>query len=98
MTSEFDVVVIGGGVMGTSAARWLAKANRNVLLLERYEIGHSRGSSGGPTRIFRLTYHHPDYVRMTRRALDEWRALEAEAGETLLVTTAGLDLGRGGRT
>ncbi|HEX6331036.1 MAG TPA: N-methyl-L-tryptophan oxidase [Actinomycetota bacterium] len=98
MTSEFDVIVVGGGVMGTSAARWLANAGRSVLLLERFEVGHARGSSGGPTRIFRLTYHHPDYVRMARRALDEWRALEAEAGETLLVTTAGLDLGRAGRT
>ncbi|MGH2637458.1 MAG: FAD-dependent oxidoreductase, partial [Actinomycetota bacterium] len=63
----------------------------------RFEIGHARGSSGGPTRIFRLTYEHPDYVRMARRALDEWRALEAEAGEPLMITTAGLDLGRAGR-
>ncbi|MGH2636269.1 MAG: FAD-dependent oxidoreductase, partial [Actinomycetota bacterium] len=81
MPQGFDVIVVGGGVMGTSAARWLAKRNRSTLLLERFEIGHARGSSGGPTRIFRLTYEHPDYVRMARRALDEWRALEAEAGE-----------------
>jgi sarcosine oxidase len=97
VAADRDVIVVGGGVMGTSAARWLTKANRDVLLLERREIGHARGSSGGPTRIFRLTYHHPDYVRMARRALDEWRALEAEAGEPLLVTTGGLDLGEGGR-
>jgi sarcosine oxidase len=98
VTSDFDVVVIGGGAMGTSAARWLAKRNRTTLLLERFEIGHARGSSGGPTRIFRLTYDHPDYVRMARRALEEWRALEAEAEETLLITTAGLDLGVAGRS
>jgi sarcosine oxidase len=97
VTAEFDVIVVGGGVVGTSAARWLTKANRTVLLLERFEIGHHRGSSGGPTRIFRLTYHHPEYVRMARRALEEWRALEAEAGEALLITTAGVDLGVDGR-
>lgn len=98
MTRDFDAIVVGGGVMGTSAARRLARGNRNTLLLERFEIGHARGSSGGPTRIFRLTYHHPDYVRMARRALEEWRALEADAGEPLLITTAGLDVGVGGRS
>jgi sarcosine oxidase len=98
VTQDLDVVVVGAGVMGTSAARWLATRNRHTLLLERFEIGHARGSSGGPTRIFRLTYHHPDYVRMARLALEEWRALEAEAGEPLMVTTAGLDLGEGGRS
>jgi sarcosine oxidase len=95
---RFDVIVVGGGAMGTSAARWLARRDLSTLLLERFEIGHARGSSGGPTRIFRLTYEHPDDVRMARRALDEWRALEAEAGEPLLLTTGGLDLGRAGRS
>jgi sarcosine oxidase len=98
MTTRFDVVVVGGGVMGTAAARWLAARGRETLVLERFEIGHARGSSGGPTRIFRLTYEHPDYVRMARRALREWRALEDEAGEPLMITTAGLDLGEGGRS
>jgi sarcosine oxidase len=84
--------------MGTSTARWLAGRGRDTLLLERFEVGHGRGSSGGPTRVFRLTYEHPDDVRMARRALEEWRALESEADEPLMVTTAGLDLGRAGRS
>jgi sarcosine oxidase len=94
---DFDVVVVGGGVMGTATARSLVERGRHTLLLERFEIGHAHGSSGGPTRIFRLAYHHPDYVRMARLALSEWRELEARAGETLLVTTGSLDVGEGGR-
>ena len=97
MAEPFDVIVMGGGAMGTAAARTLSARGRNVVLLERFEIGHARGSSGGPTRIFRLAYHHPDYVRMARLALQDWRELEAEAGEALLITTAGLDLGTAGR-
>ncbi len=72
-------------------------SNRLKEFLDRFEIGHSKGSSGGPTRIFRISYHHPDYVRMARVALEEWRDLEAKAGETLLVTTGGIDVGAGGR-
>jgi monomeric sarcosine oxidase len=98
VTQRFDVIVVGAGVIGTSTARWLAARGRNTLLLERFEIGHARGGSGGPTRVFRLTYDHPDYVRMARRALQEWRALEDEAGEPLMFTTAGLDVGIAGRS
>jgi sarcosine oxidase len=98
VTQRFDVIVVGAGAIGTSAARWLAARGRSTLLLERYEIGHARGSSGGPTRVFRLTYDNPDYVRMARRALEEWRVLEDEVGEPLMVTTAGLDVGRAGRS
>jgi sarcosine oxidase len=93
VTDAVDVVVVGGGAMGTAAARSLAARGREVLVLERFEIGHALGSSGGPTRIFRLSYHHPDYVRMARLAIASWRALEGETGEALLIPTGGLDLG-----
>src|SRR5918992_925907 len=77
---RWDAIVVGAGAMGTATAWHLARRGRAVLLLERSTIGHDRGSSHGPTRIFRLSYHHPDYVRMARRALEEWRGLEAGPG------------------
>jgi sarcosine oxidase len=92
---RWDAIVVGGGAMGTSAAWHLARRGRRTLLLERFAIGHDRGSSHGATRIFRLSYHHPDYVRMARLALDHWRELEDAAGEELLIGTGGLDAGAG---
>jgi sarcosine oxidase len=88
-----DVVIVGGGVMGTAAARALSSRGRAVLLLDRFALGHSSGSSGGSTRNFRLTYHDPVYVRMARAALDRWRRLESEAGLELLRVVGGLDVG-----
>ena len=79
--------------MGTAAARALAERGRDTLLLERSTIGHDRGSSAGRTRIFRLAYHDPDYVRLAQRALDAWRELESRAGERLLHPTGGVDAG-----
>jgi sarcosine oxidase len=74
-----DVVVIGLGAMGSAATLSLARRGVETVVLEQFEVGHARGSSHGPTRIFRLSYPHPDYVRMAERALPLWRELE-EAG------------------
>jgi sarcosine oxidase len=89
------VVVIGAGVMGSATARSLGARGVDVVLFEQFALGHSRGSSHGPVRIYRLSYPHPDYVRLSRRALPLWRELEEAAGERLLVTTGGLDCGPG---
>src|SRR3954468_7896828 len=98
MAESYDAILVGGGAIGTAAARTLAQRGRHTLLLERFDIAHARGSSGGPTRIFRLTYDHPEYVRMARLALDAWHELEDAADERLLITTAGLDIGPEGRS
>ncbi|MDP9243222.1 MAG: N-methyl-L-tryptophan oxidase [Actinomycetota bacterium] len=90
---RFDVVVVGAGAAGSAAARSLAGSGRSCALIERFELGHAAGSSHGSTRIFRLAYHHPDYVRMALRALEAWKELEDDAGERLLIRGGGLDIG-----
>jgi sarcosine oxidase len=98
MDGRWDAVVIGGGAMGTATALALARRGRRTLLVERFRIGHERGSSHGSTRIFRFSYHHPEYVRMAAAARDGWWDLEREAGQELLRTTGGLDVGPGAET
>jgi sarcosine oxidase len=93
MPERVDAIVVGGGAMGTAAALELARRGRDTTLLERFGIGHANGSSHGATRIFRLTYEHPTYVRMATLALDAWRELEDASGERLVAITGGLDVG-----
>jgi sarcosine oxidase len=92
MTERADAVVVGAGVMGLAAARALAQAGREPLVLEQFRAGHTRGSSHGATRIFRLAYEEPEWVRLAQEALPLWRELEAEAGETLLRFTGLIDI------
>jgi sarcosine oxidase len=94
MSERFDVVVVGGGAMGTAAARHLAMRGRRVLMIERFACGHDRGSSGGPTRIFRHVYDIPEYVRMTRLAREAWDELQDAGGVELIRVTGGIDLDR----
>ena len=93
MTDRVDVVVVGAGAMGSAAAWWLARAGRSVVVLERFEQGHSRGSSHGGSRIFRLQYADPLYVRLAQESLRLWRELEGDTGATLLDITGGIDHG-----
>jgi sarcosine oxidase len=91
--TEAEVVLIGGGVMGCATARALARRGHEVVLLERFAIGHTRGSSHGRSRIFRFSYDHPGYVRMAMESLPLWRDLERESGREILAITGGLDVG-----
>jgi sarcosine oxidase len=81
---DVDIVVVGAGVMGLATAHALRAAGRDVLVLERFRQGHRHGSSHGATRIFRLAYPEPRWVRLAQEALAGWRALEAESGAELL--------------
>lgn len=92
MTEHFNVIVIGAGVMGSAAAYHLAKDGQRVLLIERFEIAHTLGSSHGESRIFRFAYNNPDYARLAMQSYPHWRALEADSGEQLLEVVGGLDL------
>ena len=89
----YDVVVVGGGAMGAATAHALVTQGRRVALVEQFAAGHDRGSSHGPSRIFRLAYREAAYVPFAQRALELWRALSDECGEELLVTTGGIDHG-----
>jgi sarcosine oxidase len=93
VVERFDAIVVGGGAMGTAAARELANRGRHTLVLERFTFGHANGSSGGPTRIFRYAYHRADYVRLAMSALEAWRELEEASGQMLLRVTGGIDVG-----
>lgn len=70
--------------MGCATAWTLAADGHDVDLYERFEAGHEHGSSHGRTRIVRLAYPDPYWVRLAGEAMAGWRALEAESGERLL--------------
>jgi sarcosine oxidase len=90
---EFDVAVIGVGGIGSGAVYWAAKrTGAGVLGLERFELGHERGASQDHSRIIRLSYHAPAYVRFAQDAYAAWAELESDAGEQVVIRTGGLDL------
>ncbi len=90
---DAEVIVVGGGAMGSATTWQLARRGHEVMQLEQFERGHVRGSSHGRSRVFRLASLDPLYAGLARGALSEWRVLEAETGASLLTITGGVDHG-----
>ena len=93
MTKPYDVIVIGIGGMGSSTLYELARRGKRVLGIERYDIGHSMGSSHGETRMIRLAYFEgQSYVPMVLRAHRLWQDLGKRFNTSLMETTGTLDI------
>ena len=66
---DWDAIVVGLGGIGSGAAYWLSRSlGAGVLGLERFGLDHVNGASADHSRIIRLSYHRPDYVRLAQRA------------------------------
>lgn len=89
---EVDLVVVGLGALGSAAAWAGARRGARVVGLEQFELGHERGASQDHSRIIRLSYHTPGYVRLAHAAYDAWDLLAADTGEQVVEVTGGLDL------
>jgi glycine/D-amino acid oxidase-like deaminating enzyme len=81
-----QVVIVGAGTFGASLAWRLARQGRAVTLVDQFEPGDPRATSGGESRLIRCS-HGPYslYTETARRGRALWRELEAESGEALMV-------------
>ena len=89
---ETDVIVLGLGGIGSATAYWLARSGARVIGLERFALGHDRGASQDHSRIIRLSYHDPAYVRLAQAAYASWAEVSAESGAELVIRTGGIDI------
>jgi sarcosine oxidase len=93
LTRQVDYAVVGGGLLGLAAARALARAGREVTVLEQASAGHRGAGSAGSCRIFRLGYPDPGYVAAARQARGLWHELEADCGTQVLFPVPQLTFG-----
>jgi len=97
MKRDYEYIVLGLGGLGSGAAYWLSRtAGADVLGIEQFDLGHSRGESQDHSRIIRLSYHTPGYVELAKRAYACWAQVEEDGKERCVLKTGGLDLGPAG--
>jgi sarcosine oxidase len=84
----YDVAIVGAGVFGAWAAWHLARSGRKVALIDQYGAGHARSSSGGESRVIRISYGgDPIYSPMALDSLRQWQLLSTRSALPLFHQT-----------
>ncbi|XP_061339356.1 probable sarcosine oxidase [Gastrolobium bilobum] len=92
--SQFDVIIVGGGVMGSSTAYHAAKRGLRILLLEQFDFLHHRGSSHGESRTIRVTYLQDYYTPLVIESYKLWQEAQAQVGYKVYFKAHHFDMGR----
>jgi len=89
------VLVVGGGIFGTTGALALARRGHNVEMLDPGPLPHSDASSTDISKVIRMDYGADGfYMALMERAMDGWRAWNAEWDKPLFHETGFLLLTR----
>src|SRR5947209_13726755 len=89
MTETTDIIIIGGGVMGTSIAYHLAKqGERRILLLEQQAI--CSGTTGRSGAIVRQHYSNDFSIRMAKESLAVFQRFDDVIGGDAGFLTTGM--------
>lgn len=88
LPKEVDVVVIGGGIIGTSTALELAERGLRVVLCEKGGIGQEQSSRNWGW--VRITRRDPREVPLMAEALRIWNTLDQRTGRNTGYTRAGI--------
>jgi sarcosine oxidase, subunit beta len=76
--TNFDVVVVGCGVIGGSIAYHAARQGMRVLVIERGEVAQSPAASWASAGGVRRQGRHPAEAPLASEAIVRWPTLEAE--------------------
>lgn len=72
------VAVVGAGVMGCATAWALRERGVDATVYEQFDLDNTRGSSHGRSRIFRIAYPDPYWIRLAQEAYVGWKDLDPD--------------------
>lgn len=87
MSNTFDVIVIGAGISGASAACRLARAGHRVVIIDRF--APAMMASGWTLAGVRQSGRHPAELPLAKRAVEIWAGLDEDLGAPTYYTRKG---------
>lgn len=91
--NSFDIIIIGGGAIGLSAAYHAGKRGLRTLVLEKNGVLNDAGSSAGASRQFRLQYAQQYMAELSLASQEYWAELQAYSQKPLIQQNGSLWFG-----
>ena len=89
--SIVDFCVVGGGMMGSACARWLAEGGASVALVQPPEgAGGVVASHWDAARITRRVAADRDWARLSQRSIDRYADVAARSGVEVFTASGAL--------
>ena len=88
MPASADTVVIGAGIVGVSAAYWLARAGQKVVLIEKGQVGAEQSSRNWGW--CRQQNRDARELPLATRSLSLWEGMAADIGDDMGFSRCGL--------
>src|SRR5438067_12553553 len=76
--ANVDILIVGGGVIGSSIAYHLARRGRQVLVIDRSQIADSPSASWASAGGVRRQGRHPAEAKLASEAIQRWKTLDQE--------------------
>lgn len=84
INNYYDVVIIGGGIIGLSSPYSSTSRGLRTLIIDQYDIQNSINSSKGIERMFRLMQDNEFEARLAESSLSLWMQLQLATKNQLL--------------
>ncbi|GAC1350932.1 MAG: FAD-binding oxidoreductase [Ktedonobacteraceae bacterium] len=88
-TTNVEIAIIGGGVIGNSIAYHLTRQGRQVLVIERSSIASTPAASWASAGGVRRQGRHPAEAKLASEAIERWKMLEQELEADLQYRSGG---------
>lgn len=73
MIKSADIVIVGGGILGTAIAFQLARRGVTEIVILEQGMGPGEGSTGASSAICRHRYSHPNTIALARDGISAYR-------------------------
>jgi sarcosine oxidase subunit beta len=87
--NSIEILIIGGGVIGSSIAYHLARQGQQVLVVERSQVASTPAASWASAGGVRRQGRHPAEARLAIEAIERWKTLAEELDADLHYRRAG---------